>query len=179
MVVDMTITDMSLETVVRHLAQVYDLHAGVIRHALPWGAVQLYFASTYPSCSSGDDLQGAEALADTLLHVTLPHAPLHYSENRTCRRLPTSPTRAAEEIVTQGLEARDNRDLPDWYTRNIDDGLDLWTEWRLGPSLPALNNLRSEFGGLCETSWIISPLDLTAPNVPPAATSPFADGPSC
>ena len=122
----MTITDMSQETVVRQLARVYDLHTGLAEESRPWGAAQLYFASRYPNCSTratrtGDtstaagDLLGAEALADTLLHITLPHAPLHYSESRECRGLPTSPSRTAEEVVREALDARDECDLPDWY----------------------------------------------------------------
>ena len=164
----MTITDMSLETVIRQLARVYDLETG-LAPPVEWGAVQLYFATTYPRCSSGTDMHGSEALADTMLHVTLPHAWLDYSQGRTCRRLPSTPTRTAERVVEEGFDG----DLPDWYTDNIVDGHDLWTTWLLGPSLPTLANVARDFGRLCDTNWITSPLD--PQQFPPAGRNPFGD----
>ena len=174
----MTITDMSPETVIRQLARVYDLHTGLADESRPWGAAQLYFASRYPNCSTrtdtpAGDLLGAEALADTLLHITLPHAPLHYSENRECRGLPTSPSRTAEEVVSQALEARNACDLPDWYLDRIDDADDLWAEWRGAQSLPALANLQTDFGGLDDTTWIAWPL--VAGSIPAEDAHPFTN----
>ena len=176
----MTITDMSPETVVRQLARVYDLHTGLADESRPWGAAQLYFATRYPACSTrtdppAGDLPGAEALADTLLHITLPHAPLHYSESRTCSRLPTSPSRTAEEVVRQALEARNRCDLPDWYIDNITTAADFWSEWRDVLSLPALANLQAEFGGVSNTNWVTWPLDSSVGGFPAANDNPFAN----
>lgn len=179
----MSITDMSLETVVRQLARVYDLDTSFSRPQAPWGAAQLYFASRYPDCSSRTTtvpagvLPGAEALAETLLYVTLPHAPLRYSEAGTCRQLPSTPSRTAQEVVEQALEARRDADLPDWYVDHIRDDIDLWTEWRRTLSLPALANLQDEFGGLCSTDWITWPLPTTdQQGLPAANTRQFSDG---
>ena len=76
-------------------------------------------------------------LADTMLHLAVPHAWLEYYEGRACSGLPRSPSAEAERVVEQGLDD----ELPDWYDRNITVGLDLWTTWLRGPSLPALANL--------------------------------------
>ncbi|MDE0352245.1 MAG: S-layer homology domain-containing protein [bacterium] len=158
----MTITDMSVGTVIRQLARVYDLG---IAAGEQWGAVQLYFASRYPRCSPGDYLHGAQVLADTLLHVTAPHAWLPYYQggrSRDCTGLPSTPTREAEQVVSQGLEDRRAPGrAPDWYYTNITSAAELWTTWRNNPSLPALDNLlRVEYGGLCMTwiqDWIPTP----------------------
>lgn len=174
----MTITDMTVDTVIRQLARVYDLQAG-LASAEEWGAVQLYFASTYPRCAPGDYLHGAEVLADTLLHVTAPHAYLPYYQGRSCSGLPRTPTAEAERVVLQGLDARRT---PDWYFTEIVSASDLWTTWRRGPSLPALDNLVSgEYGGLCETDWIATwigpPVDATA--IPPQHPPPFRRATTC
>ena len=174
----MIITDMTMDTVVRQLARVYDLQAG-LASAAEWGAVQLYFASTYPRCAPGDYLHGAEVLADTLLHVTVPYAYLPYYEGRTCSGLPRTPTPEAERLVEQGLEGRR---MPDWYFREIVNASDLWTTWLRGTSLPALDNLLSgEYGGLCDINWIatwIGPLvDTTA--IPAQHPPPFRQATTC
>ena len=174
----MTITDMTVETVIRQLARVYDLQAGLAQ-PMQWGAVQLYFASTYPGCSPGDYLHGAEVLADTLLHVTAPHAWLPYYQGRSCTGLPRTPSAEAERVVLQGL---DGRRVPDWYYNNITSASELWTTWRQGPSLPALDNLLSgEYGGLCSTDWIEAwigpPVDSTA--IPPQHPPPFRNARTC
>lgn len=164
----LAITDMTLETVVHQLAQVYDLHTGL---AFPreWGAVQLYFASKYPACSSGTDQHGATALADTMLHLAVPHAWLKYHQGRECRQLPRTPSAEAERTVRQGLDGL----VPAWFDTRITTAGVLWTTWRRGPSLPALANLNRHFGGLCRTDWITAPLD---PQQFPAANSPpFVD----
>ena len=168
-VVDMMITDMSLETVIHALARVYDLHTGLAPRRA-WGAVQLYFATTHADCFAGTERHGAEILANTLLHVMVPHAYLTYYERHRCRGVPASPTLEAEQVVLQGLAGQ----VPDWYGENITNGADLWDVWLRGPSFPALANLAFEFGGLCRTDWITSPLD---PKLfPPAAINPFKDG---
>ena len=167
-VLSMTITDMTLETVIHQLARVYDLHTG-LTPAIEWGAVQLYFASRYPRCALGTDQHGAEVLASTVLHVTVPDAWLSSYQGRGCSGLPRTPTREAERVVRQGLDG----ELPDWYLDNIANADDLWAFWLEGPSLPALANLASDFGGLCRTDWITSPLD---PQLfPPVGRSPFRD----
>ena len=173
-VTSMTITDMSVETVVRQLARVYDLQAGL---AAPeeWGAVQLYFADRYGTCEPDKYLHGAQVLADTLLHITAPHAWLPYYQGRKCSGLPRTPTAEAERVVMQGL---DGRRVPDWYYTNIRSASELWTTWRRNPSLPALDNLVSgEYGGLCDTAWIktwIGP-----PFNPPPHPPPFRDAKIC
>ena len=155
--VSMTIVNMSLENVVFRLAQVHDLHTGLAPSPYSWGPVQLYFASKYPRCSSGDDQQGATALADTMLHITVPHAWLSSYQGRTCAGLPRTPSLEAERVVRQGLDGQ----VPDWYTDNITTAGVLWTRWLRGPSFPALANLKNEFGGLCDPQaiWIEPPLD--------------------
>ena len=149
-VTSMTIVDMSLENVVFRLAQVYDLHTG-LAPPREWGPVQLYFASRYSRCSSGDDQQGATALAGVMLYVTVPHVWPSY-EDRACSRLPRTPSREATRVVEQGLDDQ----VPDWYDDNINTPVELWAQWKRGPSLPALANLKNRFGGLCDplASWI-------------------------
>ena len=168
-VLSMTVVDMSLETVIHYLARVYDLHTG-LAPSRAWGAVQLYFATTFPDCEAETDQHGAEVLADTVLHLVVPHAYLAYYEGGRCRGPSRSPTREAEQVVLDGLAGR----VPDWYSRNIADGLELWTAWLRGPSLPALANLMDEFGGLCGTGWIASPLRPS--DFPPAHLDPFRRG---
>ena len=158
----MTITDMSVGTVIRQLARVYDL-AG-LAEPVQWGAVQLYFASTFRNCDPGHYLHGAEVLADTLLHVTEPHAWLPYYQGRECSGLPRAPTPEAERVVLQGLEDRRAPGrAPDWYYNEINSASELWDTWRRNPSLPALYNLvvtGREYGGLCnDTAWITAWID--------------------
>ena len=144
--------------------------------------MQLYFASRYPRCSPGDYLHGAEVLADTLLHVTVPHAWLPYYQGRSCSGLPTTPTLEAERVVLQGLDSR--RQLPDWYYTSIRSAAELWTTWRNNPSLPALDNLLSaEYGGLCDTTWIATwigpPVNSASPPIPPPHPPPFRQATNC
>ena len=153
-VAQMTVADLSLANVIHYLARVYDHHTGLAPSA-PWGAVQLYFASTYPHCPAEADRAGAAILADTVLHLTVPHARLRYHEPGGCFGLPVEPTPEAEAIVLAGLAGF----VPDWYSDNITSGFELWKTWRLGPSLPALANLMDQFGGLCTTEWLTVPLD--------------------
>ena len=168
----MTITDISLGTVIHYLARVYDLHTG-LAPSRSWGPVQLYFATNYPDCEEETDQVGAEVLADTVLHLVVPHAYLSYYEGGRCRGPGRSPTREAEQVVSDGLADR----VPAWYLRDIADGLELWEAWLRGPSLPAMANLEAEFGGLCSTNWISSPL--VPFNFPPAHLDPFRRGGDC
>ena len=168
-VLGMVVTDMSLETAIHELARVYDLHTGLAPRQA-WGAVQLYFATTHPDCFAGSDRHGAEILANTALHVMVPHAYLTHYERRLCPGLPRSPTAEAEQVVLEGLAGQ----VPDWYDENITNGAELWTAWLRGPSLVALANLSWEFGGLCNTDWITYPLD--PERFPPADSNPFRDG---
>ena len=160
-VTHMTITDMSLETVIHQLARVYDLHTG-LAPPFEWGAVQLYFASKYPRCVPVTDQHGAEVLANTMLHVTVPHASLSYYQGSGCSGLSRTPSSEAKRVVQQGLDGN----VPDWYDDNITTARELWIAWLRGPSLPALANLKGEFGGLCDT-WVTSPLPQVFPEVPP------------
>ena len=163
-----TITDMSLRVIVHELAHVYDLHTGLAPKR-EWGAVQLYFATAYPECEEGT-YRDLEILADTLTHLVLPDARLHYYEFSLCDELPDSPSDEAEQVVRDGLAGR----VPDWYTENITDGAKLWAAWLERQSQAALANLAGEFGGFCETDWITTGLD---PELFPAAgTNPFKDG---
>ena len=171
-IIEMQITAMSLGTFVHELFHVYDLHTG-LAPSKEWGAVQLYFATTYPGCYSRDgNISGAEILADTVNHLIIPGAWLTYYESDGCPELPprSRPSAEAEQVVLQGLAGQ----VPDWYTENITNGAELWAAWLRGPSLPALANLANEFGGLCRTDWIRSPLD--PDRFPPADSNPFKDG---
>ena len=169
-VAHMTMTEVS-PVVIHELAHVYDLHTGLAPSAA-WGAVQLYFATTYPGCFAGTDFHGVEILADTVLHVMASHAWLTYYESTLCPALSEGslPTLEAERVVLQGLAGR----VPDWYRENITNGAELWAAWLRGPSMPALANLMDEFGGLCSTDWIAHPLNPA--HFPPAGSNPFRDG---
>ena len=162
-----TVTEISPD-LVRDLVQVYDLHTG-LAPGRAWGAVQLYFATTYPDCFTSTSHPGAEILADTVMHLILPSAELNYYGTTGCPGLPSSPTPEAERVVQQGMANR----VPDWYTTNITDGAEWWDAWLRGPSMPALANLSGEFGGLCRTDWIEYPLD---PTQFPSVTDPFRNG---
>ena len=168
---DMHITTMSPGAVVHELLHVYDLHTG-LAPSKAWGAVQLYFATTYPDCYAGQVIHGAEILADTVNHLMVPGAWLTYYNSDGCPTLPvrSKPTLEAEQVVLQGLAGQ----VPDWYTENITNGAELWAAWLRGPSLPALANLAGEFGGLCSTQWITYPFD--PERFPPADSNPFRDG---
>ena len=168
---DMHITAMTPGTVVHELLHVYDLHTG-LAPSKAWGAVQLYFATTYPGCYAGQVIHGAEILADTVNHLMVPGAWLTYYNSDGCPTLPvrSKPTLEAEQVVLQGLAGQ----VPDWYTENITNGAELWAAWLRGPSLPALANLAEEFGGLCSTRWITYPFD--PERFPPAGSNPFRDG---
>ena len=167
---NMAMTAISLG-VIHELLHVYDLHTGLAPRTA-WGAVQLYFATTYPDCFAGGDLHGAEILADTVLHVMAPQAWLTYYESPGCPTLPEGslPTLEAEQVVLQGMAG----EVPDWYRENITNGAELWAAWLRGPSVVALANLVGEFGGLCSTDWITYPLDPA--RFPPADSNPFKDG---
>ncbi|MDE0667186.1 MAG: S-layer homology domain-containing protein [Acidimicrobiaceae bacterium] len=166
--IEMHITEMSEDVFVHELLHVYDLHHG-LAPSRAWGAVQLYFATTYPGCWSDGDISGAEVLADTVSHVMVPGAWLTYYNSEGCETLPvpSEPTAEAEQVVLQGMAGR----VPDWYSDNITGGAELWAAWLRGPSLPALANLAGEFGGLCSTDWITYPLD--PEQFPPS--NPFKD----
>lgn len=169
---DMHLSDLSVGTAVHELLHVYDLHTG-LAPSTAWGAVQLYFATTYPGCWVAGDTHGAEILADTVSHVMVPDAWLtYYQSSSGCPALPapSEPTAEAEQVVSQGLAGQ----VPDWYRDNITNGAELWAAWLRGPSLPALANLKDEFGGLCSTDWLTYPLD--PQRFPPADSNPFQDG---
>ncbi|MCY3910292.1 MAG: hypothetical protein OXF99_02185 [bacterium] len=169
--VEMQITSMVLGTFVHELLHAYDFETGLAPRK-EWGAVQLYFATTYPGCYDRGDISGAEILADTVNHLIVPTAWLTYYESRGCPNITpgSRPTAEAEQVVLQGLAGQ----VPDWYSENITNGAELWAAWRRGPSLPALANLADEFGGLCSTDWIRYPLD---PELfPSAGSNPFKDG---
>ena len=169
--IEMRITAFEVGGIVHELLHVYDLHTG-LAPPKTWGAVQLYFATTYPGCYDRGDAPGAEILADTVNHLIVPTAWLTYYESRGCPNITpgSRPTAEAEQVVLQGLAG----EVPDWYRENITNGAELWAAWVRGPSLPALANLADEFGGLCSTDWITYPID---PELfPPAGSNPFKDG---
>ena len=167
---DMHMTSLSADGVVHELMHVFDLHTGLAPSTL-WGAVQLYFAATHPGCWSDGDLHGAEILADTVAHVMVPGAWLTYYNSPGCPTVPegSEPTAEAERVVLQGMAGQ----VPDWYRENVTNGAELWAAWLRGPSLPALANLKDEFGGLCSTDWITYPLN--PGRFPPAGSNPFRD----
>ncbi|WP_419855143.1 cell wall-binding repeat-containing protein [Candidatus Poriferisodalis sp.] len=164
----MIISDMSLRVIVHELAHVYDSQTGLAPRKA-WGAAQLYFATAYSECGP-DTYLPFEILADTLTHVVLPEARLHYYETSYCDALPDLPSDEAEQVIRDALAGRVN----DWYAKNITDGRKLWAAWLQRQSPEALANLAGEFGGFCDTDWIMTNLD---PNLFPAAgTNPFKDG---
>ncbi|WP_419930291.1 RCC1 domain-containing protein [Candidatus Poriferisocius sp.] len=169
---ELSMTAFEVGGIVHELLHVYDLHTG-LAPPKTWGAVQLYFATTYPGCYNfSGDISGAEILADTVNHLIVPGAWLTYYESTGCPNITpgSSPTTEAEQVVLQGLSGQ----VPDWYRENITNGAELWAAWLRGPSLPALANLADEFGGLCSTDWITYPLD---PELfPPVGSNPFRDG---
>ena len=167
----MNIERFGLYVLVHELLHVYDLHTG-LAPPKAWGAVQLYFATTYPGCYDRGGNSGAEILADTVTHLIVPGALLTYYLSYGCSTLPprSKPTTEAEQVILQGLAGQ----VPDWYSENITNGAELWAAWLRGASLPALANLAEEFGGLCSTDWIVYPLD--PERFPPAGSNPFRDG---
>ena len=167
----MNIERFELDVLVHELVHVYDLHTG-LAPPKAWGAVQLYFATTYPGCYDRGGKGGAEILADTVTHLVVPQSLLTYYLIGGCPTLParSSPTAEAEQVVLQALAGQ----VPDWYRKNITNGAELWAAWHRGPSISALANLADEFGGLCSTDWIRFPFD---PELfPPAGSNPFKDG---
>ncbi len=163
----MTVASMEFGGIVHELAHVYDLTSGLAPRKA-WGAVQLYFATTYPDCYP-PGAQG-EILADTVKHLLVPSGWLTYYESDVCAGQPREPSREAEEVVLAGLAG----EVPAWYSQNITNGTELWEAWLRAPSLPALANLSAEFGGLCSTAWIRNSLDPAL--FPPAGSNPFRDG---
>ena len=149
---------------VHELAHVYD-HTTTFTPNRAWGAVQLYFAVTYPECYFG----GTEALADAMLHLVDPNAVLtYYGAHSACPETPATPTAKDKQVLRSGLAGR----VPSWYTEYISDGADLWRAFKdSSGSLSLLSNLMHEFGGLCRTdflmNWTIAPT---------RSSNPFRDG---
>ena len=164
----MDIASMNFGGVVHELAHVYDLTTG-LAPSKAWGAVQLYFATTYPDCYRHAGA-GQEILADTMAHLLVPTTWLTYYESDGCPSLPGEPSRDAEQIVLAGLAG----DVPGWYTENITNGAELWAALRRAPTEQLLTNLAGEFGGFCSTDWFTYPLDPA--RFPPEGSNPFKDG---
>ena len=160
-------TEISLG-VIHELAHVYDLHTGLAPSSA-WGAVQLYFATTYRGCFAGTDFHGVEILADTVLHVMVPHAWLTYYESPGCPTLPESskPTLEAEQVVLSGLAG----EVPNWYRENITNGAELWAAWLRGPSHNWLWPTWRESSAVCAAP-IGSPTHWIRHASPPAAQQP-------
>ena len=165
----MELAEMTLGDAVHELAHVYDSTTGLAPRST-WGAVQLYFAWTYPDCFRDYGQEpGAEILADTMAHLVVPTAWLAYY-GAGCPGLGGEPDAAAEQVVRAGLAG----EVPGWYTRNITNGAELWRVLRRVLSAQFLANVAGEFGGFCSTDWFRYPLE---PNlVPPPRTNPFRDG---
>ncbi len=165
----MEIAEMSLANVVHELAHVYDGTTGLASGRI-WGAVQLYFAATYPDCHRDfGQPRGSEILADTLTHLVVPTAWLTYHSSG-CPGLGGEPDNEAEEVVGAGLAG----EAPDWYSENVTNGAELWTALRRVLSASLLGNLAGEFGGFCSTDWFRYPLDPSL--FPPARANPFRHG---
>ncbi len=149
---------------VHELAHVYD-GATALTPNRAWGAVQLYFAVNYPNCNAS----GEETIADTMLHLVFPDAPLtYYGPASACLGTPSAPTEEDLDVLRSGLAG----EVPAWYTRTIIDGADLWWTLRGLPTMSLiLSNLMGEFGGLCRTdflrNWSLLPL---------RKSNPFRDG---
>ncbi len=148
---------------VHELAHVYD-GATALTPNRAWGAVQLYFAVTYPDCQNG----GEETIADTMLHLVFPEAPLsYYGRGSSCPTTPATPTEEAEAILLTGLSG----EVPRWYTENVTDGAALWWMVSVWRSADLLSNLMGEFGGLCLADFLMN-----WRIAPSRDSNPFADG---
>ncbi len=166
----MELAEMTIGDAVHELAHVYDSTTGLAPRPA-WGAVQLYFAWTYPDCFRDyGQPRGSEVLADTMAHLVVPTAWLAYYGAGGCPGLGGEPDLEAERVVLSGLAG----EIPDWYTENITNGAELWRVLRRVLSARLLANLADEFGGFCSTDWFRYPLE---PNlIPPPRTNPFRDG---
>ena len=172
---------MRLGTVVHELAHVYDA-TPQLRPSKAWGAVQLYFAVTYPDCYTKEGFgAGAELIADTMEHLVVPYSWLGYYtppvdfvdspfDSPDCADVSGEPTSEAEAVILAGLDGV----VPDWYTENITSGAELWAAIRKAPSLRMMLNLKDEFGGFCDLDWLRYPLNLDS--FPPADDNQFRDG---
>lgn len=177
----MRLRSLHFGTVVHELAHVYDNTTRLVS-ARAWGAVQLYFASTFPECYTESGLEaGGEILADTIEHLVVPTSRLAYYnppvldgdsrfDSADCPTVPSEPSLEAEQVVRAGLAGQ----VPDWYAENIGDGAELWEAMRLSPSPRLLFNLADEFGGYCSEEWMKLPLNPA--RFPPEGANPFRDG---
>ena len=172
---------LAIRVIVHELAHIYDLTTSLNPNRA-WGAVQLYFATTYPDCYtvSGGLRPGVEILADTMTHLVLPNAWLAYYhpdywapsfrspfDSEGCPDLPNEPSLEAEEILRAGLAG----EVPEWYTENFTDGFELWEALRSAPNAALMANLADEFGGFCTTTWLTYPLIQSI--FPAPGTNPF------
>ena len=166
----MEITSLHLPVVVHELAHVYSATTDLVSGEA-WGAVQLYFAVSYPACyTEAGQPPGEEILADTVQSLVMSSASLSYFTAGGCPALPAWPTPELQQIVRDGLSG----EIPDWYSENITNGAELWAAFRVAPSDQILANLANEFGGLCSVDWLTYPLE--ADRLPPEGTNPFRDG---
>ena len=137
-------------------------------------SMQVYFTDMYLDCELVPGVQGVsrELLADAVRLATLPPGWLGYGYNEVldCPGVPSKPTSEANEVIRAALAG----EVSAWYTENITNGTELWSALRKDPELHALPNLAGEFGGLCSTDWITSPIDRT--RIPAEGTNPFRDG---
>lgn len=175
------IRSMTLGTAVHELAHAYDLTPELVSPRA-WGAVQLYFAVNHPDCYTKEGFgAGVELLADTMEHLVVPyawlgyyHPPAEFTEevfdSPDCAGLTGEPGEEAEAVVRAGLAG----EVPDWYTRNITSGAELWAAIRRAPSVRILLNLQDEFGGFCDLDWLRYPLEID--DLPPADDNQFRDG---
>ncbi len=158
---------MTLGVVVHELAHVFD-QTPQLASPRAWGAVQLYFAVTYPDCYIKEGFgAGVELLADTMEHLVVPtawlsyhHPPVDFVESpfdaAECPSVGEEPTEEAEAIVLAGVAGQ----VPDWYTENITSGAELWAAIRRAPSVRIMLNPKDEFGGFCNLDWFRYPLNI-------------------
>ena len=166
----MEMTSLNFPVVVHELAHVYSGTTELVSGEA-WGAVQLYFAVSYPDCYTElGQPPGEEILADTVKSLVIPWAWLSYFFPDGCPGLPARPTPELQQIVRDGLAG----EIPDWYSENITNGAELWTALRTAPSAQILANLAGAFGGLCSVDWLTYPLDES--RLPAEGTNPFRDG---
>jgi hypothetical protein len=172
---EMVMTSLGFDTLVHELGHVFDGVTGMAPNPRAWGAVQLYFSTTYPDCRPG------ELLADTLEYLVDPLGWLTYYNSalldpERCPGVSATPSPEALEVVRDGLAGR----VPRWYLDNFTNGADLWSAIRGGNVTGLLaNGLGDEFGGLCSTEWLrelVQTGRLDSGGVPPAGANPFRDG---
>ena len=120
----------TLTVLIHELLHVYDLHTG-LAPSKEWGAVQLYFATTYPGCHDRGGKSGAEILADTVTHLAVPGALLtYYLLGGCCPRC--WPAAAQPRRPSKSSSKASPGQVRTGTAENITNGAELWAAWGSG-----------------------------------------------